>query len=109
MKVYRAKRKEIHVKHSTSRYIALFLLVSAILLPGALMISSSIQASHQGSILSDIESSISEAKQDIRRLESEIITESSLSDVAKIAEEEGFVSPDELVYIQKESGVAQLQ
>jgi len=109
MKIYTSKRKEARQQQSMSRYIVLFLLVSAILLPGALMISSSIQASHQGSILSDIERSISEAKQDIRKLEAEIITESSLSDVAKIAEEEGFVTPDELVYIQKESGVAQLQ
>lgn len=91
------------------RHMIFLLFAFLLLLPGALMISTSIQASHQGSQLSDVQNQISALEREVRDLQSEIVTNTSLSEVSENAEQMGFKAPENLVYIQNETSVAQLQ
>lgn len=108
MKTVRSRKTLVPQNENNIRYFLMIILAFILLLPGALMVSTSIQASHQGSELSDIDTKIAGLERETRDLEADIISNTSLSEVSENSEDMGFKTPEKLIYIQQKH-VAQLQ
>lgn len=109
MKIYKAKQQYQNSFRFSNKKIIVSAFLLLIILPVTLMVVSSIRASHTSSNLREIEDEISFIKNENRKVESEIISQSSLFDVSQNIEDFGLIKAEKVVYIQKDQNIAQLR
>lgn len=96
--------KKIHFKgFQIPLFFALFIGILSISI-----IYLSIEASTKGSILADLEYNQQQLMQENEDLTQQLITNSSLTRLSEIAEKDGFVRPQKIIYIGSQDTLAKL-
>lgn len=109
MKVYKQKNYRESKFNSIKKSVVFVFILVMLMLPIFVVVNSTIKASHIGSELRDIEDKISQLQTENRKLEGELVKESSLFDIYSNIDKFELKKAEKAIYIQKEnSSVAQL-